>query len=628
MNFSGWYRVLLSAVLAGGIVVTFRQSWRREHVESAPLGIGCKPQVLETAVWFPPTVILWAQLLLLLLLAALWSPAQAVQAMTSQALDMALHLSAWFLALTAAMPLLRRRFRARTCAILWLLPAIAQYFCLLPPKQPLPRWSIYVPQPALRWLLGLWGAGAAAVLGWYCLSHGWFCLRLRRSRRPETDEAVTALWRRELERAGYRSVRLFRTGAVSAPLSLGFTRWTRATVLPEQPYTEAELSWIFRHEIRHLQRGDVSTKFFLAFANACCWWNPLVWLATRRAAEDLELSCDELVLEGADQAQRKAYAALLLRAAGPRQAFTTCLSGAAATLRYRLKRVLEPGARSLGLGLLAVAMFLCTLSCGLVSFSDSRGSLTALALTPEAAVTSATIFTANEGPEEFRGFTHDTAALYAYFDTLPAERLLQSAGDRDPGDGRSLELYLDTAWGWETITLTDRGAVRQTYVRTEDRHEKAVTSYRLLAPLDWAEIEACLLPDEAEAEVPPMDVTVTVSLTVGDGVDGPVKLKPVEAAATSEAGDVLWATGHSDHALELYAAEEGTLLLDFPQQPDQFNLTVTGADGQTVQSLSGASRSVSVPAPVGSALRLEVTYPLEDGGVCEATYQLRISPME
>ena len=235
MNFSGWYRVLLSAALAGGIVVTFRQSWRREHVESAPLDIGGKPQVLETAVWFPPTLLLWAQLSLVLVLAALWSPAQAVQAMTSQALDMALHLSAWFLALTAAMPLLRRRFRARTCAILWLLPAIAQYFCLLPPKQPLPRWSIYVPQPALRWLLGLWGAGAAAVLGWYCLSHGWFCLRLRRSRRPETDEAVTALWRRELERAGYRSVRLFRTGAVSAPLSLGFTRWTRATVLPEQP---------------------------------------------------------------------------------------------------------------------------------------------------------------------------------------------------------------------------------------------------------------------------------------------------------------------------------------------------------------------------------------------------------
>ena len=68
--------------------------------------------------------------------------------------------------------------------------------------------------------------------------------------------------------------------------------------------------------------------------------------------------------------------------------------------------------------------------------------------------------------------------------------------------------------------------------------------------------------------------------------------------------------------------------MDFPQQPDQFNLTVTGADGQTVQSLSGASRSVSVPAPVGSALRLEVTYPLEDGGVCEAIYQLQISPME
>ena len=67
------------------------------------------------------------------------------------------------------------------------------------------------------------------------------------------------------------------------------------------------------------------------------WFHPLVWLAVKKAEEDLELSCDEIVLKDADLSTRKKYAELLLSIAGDGRGYTTCLSASAKTLSYRLK---------------------------------------------------------------------------------------------------------------------------------------------------------------------------------------------------------------------------------------------------------------------------------------------------
>ena len=78
------------------------------------------------------------------------------------------------------------------------------------------------------------------------------------------------------------------------------------TVLPTNHYTLDELQLIFRHELRHIQRQDGDTKAFLAFYRAFCWFNPLVWMASKKASEDIELSCDEMVLYNADEAKERA----------------------------------------------------------------------------------------------------------------------------------------------------------------------------------------------------------------------------------------------------------------------------------------------------------------------------------
>ena len=56
---------------------------------------------------------------------------------------------------------------------------------------------------------------------------------------------------------------------------------------------QEELKLILKHEIVHIAREDSWSKFFLVFCTAMYWFNPLMWYAMKKSAEDMELSCDD-----------------------------------------------------------------------------------------------------------------------------------------------------------------------------------------------------------------------------------------------------------------------------------------------------------------------------------------------
>lgn len=104
-----------------------------------------------------------------------------------------------------------------------------------------------------------------------------------------------------------------------------------------------------------------------------CWFNPLVWLAMSRSAEDLELSCDEAVLFGAPKDERRRYADLLLSTAGDARGFTTCLSATGRSLRYRLKNVMQPPMKAGGALAIGLAVFFMLLCFGQVALAYGGG---------------------------------------------------------------------------------------------------------------------------------------------------------------------------------------------------------------------------------------------------------------
>ncbi len=87
---------------------------------------------------------------------------------------------------------------------------------------------------------------------------------------------------------------VFYTDTVSTPIVLGF--WTPRIYIPFGLDKESE-RYVLVHERYHITRGDNLIKL-IAFLILCIhWFNPFCWLAFILMSRDMEMSCDEKVLE-------------------------------------------------------------------------------------------------------------------------------------------------------------------------------------------------------------------------------------------------------------------------------------------------------------------------------------------
>lgn len=280
----------------------------------------------------------------------------------------------------------------------------------------------------------------------------------------EAEPEAQALFIEELELAQFRGRRplLLRSGAVATPLSIGMFRSTLRIVLPERAYSEDELRLVLRHEIVHICHDDASAKFSLVSVVAMCWFNPLVWLAMSRSAEDLELSCDEAVLFGAPKDERRRYADLLLSTAGDARGFTTCLSATGRSLRYRLKNVMQPPMKAGGALAIGLAVFFMLLCFGQVALAYGGG------------VGRDVIFNAHE-LSEYRLQDEpgaDEEALIEYLASLELRELTGSY-DFDTFDARHRGFRFEGPQGEVYVGLYDNAV--EVLIYSEDRRRIRIT---------------------------------------------------------------------------------------------------------------------------------------------------------
>ena len=76
--------------------------------------------------------------------------------------------------------------------------------------------------------------------------------------------------------------------------------------------SESEKSYIIQHELIHIKRYDNIVKFLAFLILSIHWFNPFAWLAFFLMVEDMELSCDELVIRKLGNDIKKAYSSSLL----------------------------------------------------------------------------------------------------------------------------------------------------------------------------------------------------------------------------------------------------------------------------------------------------------------------------
>lgn len=361
----------------------------------------------------------------------------AAHLMLSVCFRIFLHICLYYTLLLPSLPLLRRHISARACAMLWMIPNylyLTQQGCMEPSR---PLFVISAPEKLVWSLFFVWLAGFLAVFLWKLIAHLSFRSQILQDAVYVTDQELLDLWQAERDRAGCAKIRcrLAVSPHVTTPLTVGLFHRTTLVVLPSRDYTWEALTLILRHELIHICREDAWSKFFLVFCTAMCWFNPLMWIAMEKSAEDLELSCDETVLVSSEEDIRRPYAELILSTAGDSRGFTTCLSASAATMRYRLRNIMKPPKRHSGALTVGLTFFLLCMTCGYVTLAYGGGTGEDLiyASRDPAAFTLAQI-TRYDGPEQAACLCTDEAALHRYLASLTMEEFTGSYTFADEGN--------------------------------------------------------------------------------------------------------------------------------------------------------------------------------------------------
>lgn len=144
-------------------------------------------------------------------------------------------------------------------------------------------------EAALPWCAVLWVLGVLAVLTWGVVS----AVRLRRTVREAVSEGGE----------------VWTCGAVPTPFVLGLLR-PRIYLPPHLDDTER--TYVLAHERHHIRRRDPWWKLFGWCLLAVYWWDPAVWLCWVLFCRDMEMSCDEVVLELLGSEAKRGYSLSLV----------------------------------------------------------------------------------------------------------------------------------------------------------------------------------------------------------------------------------------------------------------------------------------------------------------------------
>jgi HEAT repeat protein/beta-lactamase regulating signal transducer with metallopeptidase domain len=196
----------------------------------------------------------------------------------------------------------------------------------------------------VRGILLLWVAGIGISFLRFAVGLGQIHGITRRATPVESTPAGQGVC--EFARSmGIRRVpRLLYSGEITVPVAWGL--FQPVILLPHsaREWPDQRFRVVVLHELAHVRRWDYAWHVVAIVARALYWPNPLVWIASRRAALDREQACDDRVIEAGEAPD--AYAGHLVALARSCRSRHATLGGAVAmaprsTLGARVRAVLD-----------------------------------------------------------------------------------------------------------------------------------------------------------------------------------------------------------------------------------------------------------------------------------------------
>ena len=141
---------------------------------------------------------------------------------------------------------------------------------------------------------------------------------------------------RELKDSKRLRENIYLSEKVISPAVYGIIR--PRIVLP-MTWADRDLDLVLLHEQTHIRRGDNLWRMLAFTLAAVHWFNPLSWIFLKMLLTDLELACDEGVMDKLGPDRRKEYALTLLDSKAGQNVFASAFGGA--KIRTRIENILS-----------------------------------------------------------------------------------------------------------------------------------------------------------------------------------------------------------------------------------------------------------------------------------------------
>lgn len=186
----------------------------------------------------------------------------------------------------------------------------------LPQQNRAPKWNAGAIASTAAVIL--WLGGAAALMLYNLITLKQLKRRLSSAKKEE---------------GGY-----FTSAAIETPFVLGV--FSPKIYLPKG-ICGRELSYILEHEKTHLLRKDYLVKPLCLFLTCIYWFNPIVWISFFFMGKDMEMSCDEHVLNRLGEDIKADYSESLLQFASGRKYIAVPLAFGENGVKERVRNVLH-----------------------------------------------------------------------------------------------------------------------------------------------------------------------------------------------------------------------------------------------------------------------------------------------
>lgn len=171
-------------------------------------------------------------------------------------------------------------------------------------------------------------------------------------------------------------IKLYRSEFVPSPFLWGIRQ--KKIFLPAEEFAQEEKTLIYQHELIHCRKQDYAFRRMLALLCAVYWFNPGIYLFTRYFTAVNEMACDDGVLEGRSNEDRRLYAHLLYRISvqdtGKAYGAVSFTGFRSSMLEQRLQNMKWKNRKAESV-LLAVTALAILLLCPAITYGASKGIL-------------------------------------------------------------------------------------------------------------------------------------------------------------------------------------------------------------------------------------------------------------